>query len=375
MNIVTAPAGADVPASADACFKAGRAREFEADYAAARAQYIVALRLDPALFTARLHLGAVLERLVLPHEALAQYTLALKDAQARQQWLDAATTPPLLRSLVRHAVQTVRKGHHEMSERLFAPLRERYGREALDRVERCVRGYLNEERVVSPDPRQRPLFLYFPDLPPMPFHERRQLPWIESLEAATPAILEELARLLESAAGRERVLLSDEHEQSSLRASLDVPPSWNGYYFYRHGERRDENCDRCPATVRALDALPLCRVRGHSPETQFSVFTAGTHLLPHRGVTNTRAVGHLGLIVPQDADCALNVSGELYRWRTGHAMAFDDTFEHEAWNRSAHTRVVLLFDIWNPYLTEAERAAVTDLVGAIGDLREAAQVG
>jgi len=32
---------------------------------------------------------------------------------------------------------------------------------------------------------------------------------------------------------------------------------------------------------------------------------------------------------------------------------FDDTYEHEAWNRSGETRVVLILDCWNPYLTEA----------------------
>jgi aspartate beta-hydroxylase len=101
----------------------------------------------------------------------------------------------------------------------------------------------------------------------------------------------------------------------------------------------------------------------------FSVFTTGTHLLPHRGVTNTRVVGHLPLLVPED--CALSVGGEIHVWRPGEVVVFDDTYEHEAWNRSPRTRVVMIFDTWNPYLTEAERAAVTDLVTAIGDFRRA----
>jgi aspartate beta-hydroxylase len=32
---------------------------------------------------------------------------------------------------------------------------------------------------------------------------------------------------------------------------------------------------------------------------------------------------------------------------------------------------VLIFDTWNPYLSEPERAAVTDLVTSIGDFRRA----
>jgi aspartate beta-hydroxylase len=49
---------------------------------------------------------------------------------------------------------------------------------------------------------------------------------------------------------------------------------------------------------------------------------------------------------------------------------FDDTYEHEAWNRSQQTRVVMIFDVWHPLLTEVERLAVADLVAAIGDFRK-----
>jgi aspartate beta-hydroxylase len=115
-----------------------------------------------------------------------------------------------------------------------------------------------------------------------------------------------------------------------------------------------------------LDALPLIRVRDHGPEVLHSVFTRGTHLLPHRGVTNARCVSHLPLIVP--ADCALRVGGEERAWREGHTVVFDDTYEHEAWNRSQQIRVVLIADVWNPHLSEVERAAVTDVIAGIGTL-------
>ena len=52
---------------------------------------------------------------------------------------------------------------------------------------------------------------------------------------------------------------------------------------------------------------------------------------------------------------------------------FDDTYEHEAWNRSSRTRVVLIFDLWHPLLTEVERAAVAALVEGIGDYDKAIQ--
>jgi aspartate beta-hydroxylase len=118
-------------------------------------------------------------------------------------------------------------------------------------------------------------------------------------------------------------------------------------------------------TAAALDALPLPQVPGHGPEVLFSVFSPGTHLLPHRGVTNTRVVGHLPLMIPDD--CALRVGGEEHRWREGEVVLFDDTYEHEAWNRSNRTRVVMIFDLWNPFLSQVERAVVSELVVAMGE--------
>jgi aspartate beta-hydroxylase len=111
------------------------------------------------------------------------------------------------------------------------------------------------------------------------------------------------------------------------------------------------------------------RVRDHGPEALYSVFAAGTHLLPHRGVTNARAVSHLPLVVPPD--CALRVGGDEHTWREGRTVVFDDTYEHEAWNRSQEVRVVLIADVWNPHLSAGERAAIHDVITAIGDLRTA----
>jgi len=348
----------------------GRAHDAVANSAAAADAHAAAVRLVPEFFVARLHLAACLERLRRHDEALIQYKRAVDDAQAQGRWLNRATTPAALVPLVEHGVVAVKQGRRALFERVLAPLREHYGRESLTRVEQCLRIYLNEEAPIYPDPRQRPTFLLFPGLPTSAYLDRAQFAWIDALEAQTPLIRAELDQLLPSSAGRERVFSSDALEAENLRG-FNATPSWNGYYFYRHGERRDANCQACPATTRVLDALPLSRVREHGPEVMFSVFTPGTYLMPHRGVTNTRVVGHLPLIVPED--CALSVGGEIHEWRTGRVLVFDDTYEHEAWNRSRSTRVVLIFDIWNPYLTETERAAVTDLIGAIGDFRSATE--
>ena len=71
------------------------------------------------------------------------------------------------------------------------------------------------------------------------------------------------------------------------------------------------------------------------------------------------------LIVP--SDCTFRVGNETRVWEYGKAWVFDDTIEHEAANSSDRQRVILIFDIWNPALTEAERELVCELQRGLYD--------
>lgn len=318
---------------------------------------------------ARLELAGDLESRAQHEAALLAYYRAIIEAQRQGRWLDARTTAPALADRVRHAMRTVKAGRRRSFEAALVPVYERHGREALRRFEACLAIQAGECAARFEDPRQRPSILYFPGLAAAPWFPRSAMPWFGDLERAAGAIREELLGLLPRAGGSERVFANEDAERQGL-AGERGPAAWNGYYFFRHGERRDANHAACPRTSEALEALPLVRIREHAPEVMFSVLAPGTHILPHRGVTNTRVVCHLPLVVPPG--CALVVGGERHEWREGEAVAFDDTYEHEAWNRGERTRVVLIIDVWNPYLTAAERDAVAVLVGALGDFNKAA---
>ena len=108
----------------------------------------------------------------------------------------------------------------------------------------------------------------------------------------------------------------------------------------------------------------MSQIPGKAPSVFFSILQPGAHIPPHTGVTNTRAIVHLPLVVPEG--CEFRVGGETRAWREGEAFAFDDTIEHEAWNRSDARRIVLIFDVWNPHLTAAEQERLTRLF-AIAD--------
>lgn len=320
---------------------------------------------------ARLKFARSLEDQRRHRDALFAYYSAIIESQRQGRWLSKATTPPALVEHVAYAMRYVKAGRRREFGEALEPVVARHGPEALARFQECLAIQVGELNPRPPDPRQKPSILYFPGLPAAPYFKRSKFPWLENLERGTSMIRDEVLAMMPRTERSERVFASDEAEHLGLKGG-PAAPTWSGFYFYRHGERRDDNHSLCPRTSAILETLPLVRIREHAPEVMFSVLTPGTHILPHRGVTNTRVVGHLPLIVPEA--CALVVGGERHVWREGEAIVFDDTYEHEAWNRSNKTRVVLIVDVWNPHLTDAERDAVAALVGAMGDFNKAAGI-
>ncbi len=118
----------------------------------------------------------------------------------------------------------------------------------------------------------------------------------------------------------------------------------------RFGEIVPENAARCPRTMEVMAEIPLAAVTNRSPSVLFSLLRPGARIPPHTGLVNTRLICHLPLIVPPD--CGFRVGNDTRTPVEGKAWVFDDTIEHEAWNRSDRTRVILLFEIWRPELTD-----------------------
>jgi len=317
----------------------------------------------PFAFTSLLHLSALLEARGEHGGAVIGFLRAVRTAQARGFWQDETSTPPWLVRMVLHAMDVAHHGRIEVLHQTLEPMIARYGKDELARVSRSLEMYLGLAPTIYDDPRQRPTFLYVPGLPIAPIFPREVLPFADWYEAQTDAIAGELRAVHDS--GGVQPFHYDVPERN--RGNLVAGGSWDAYFFYVDGEPVEANLAACPQVSAAFAQLPLDHVRDHGPEACFSIMRPGSHILPHRGVTNARAVLHLGLEVPPD--CALNLTGvEQISWRVGKCFAFDDTYEHEAWNRSGTTRVILLADIWNPYLREAERAALAELVAMIGDL-------
>lgn len=200
--------------------------------------------------------------------------------------------------------------------------------------------------------------MHFPFLPADEYFDRDHFPWMDEVEATTPMIQAELRDLLDKGdEGFAPYVQYPSGYPESKWSELDHSERWSAYFLWRHGKRIDAHCERCPQTAALLSKLPLADHSGRAPTAFFSLLHPRTRIPPHTGVTNARTIIHLGLIVPEK--CGFRVGGEVREWREGQAFAFDDTIEHEAWNDSDKLRAVLIFDVWNPYITPLERDLVS----------------
>lgn len=213
---------------------------------------------------------------------------------------------------------------------------------------------------------QQPSVLYFPYLPQRQFYEREEFGWTAGLEAETPAIQAELAALLDEGARFDPYVQPEENRPHRDFHGMHGDPSWTAFYLWKDGALVDDNAARCPRTAAALESLPLSRVGSRTPSVLFSLLRPGAHIPPHFGMLNCRLICHLPLIVPPG--CWLRVGNEKREWQEGKLLIFDDSMEHEAKNCSDSLRVVLLFDVWRPELSEAEQRGVSAIFEAIDRL-------
>lgn len=207
--------------------------------------------------------------------------------------------------------------------------------------------------------------VHVPFLPADEFFDHDLFPWFAALEARTPAIrAEALALVQHGTASIRPYVRQDAGTPDNKWSGLDNNLDWSACFLWEYGIRNDEVCARCPETAAALAAVPQNDVPGKAPTAFFSILRPHAHIPAHTGVTNSRAIIHLPLVVPEG--CRFRVGGETRAWREGEAFAFDDTIEHEAWNDSDRPRIVLIFDVWNPHLSADEQAVLKTVFEVTG---------
>jgi aspartyl/asparaginyl beta-hydroxylase (cupin superfamily) len=188
-------------------------------------------------------------------------------------------------------------------------------------------------------------------------------PWLEQVEAAAEDIRAEFLAAFTDDADKLEPYVAD--PKMSHWRELNYSKRWSVYPLWRDGTTYPEHIARCPKTVAAVEACPRWNMPGNGPTALFSILDAKAHIPGHTGAVNTRLLCHLALVVPPG--CRFRVGGQTREWVEGKAFVFDDTINHEAWNDSDVSRAVLIFDVWSPFLSEAERELVRALTVRIGE--------
>jgi aspartyl/asparaginyl beta-hydroxylase (cupin superfamily) len=300
------------------------------------------LALDRTHFVANLRMAELLARTGEAAKAAFHWGGVVQLAQAM------AERPPLVADALLRGQAFLAQHQARFAQALD---REFGALDAEDhRFQACVDHMLGRRRIFQ----NQCAGVYYPFLPADEFFHGHFFPWFAELEARTDAIRREALAILANRSDAVRPYVRQERgTPKSKWSALDHSLDWGACFLWEYGVRNDAVCDLCPETATALERVPRNHVPGKAPSAFFSILQPGAHIPPHTGVTNTRAIVHLPLVVPEG--CTFRVGGETRRWREGEAFAFDDTIEHEAWNPTDTARVILILDVWNPHLTHREQ--------------------
>jgi aspartyl/asparaginyl beta-hydroxylase (cupin superfamily) len=313
-----------------------------------------ALAITPRDFTALLMRASLLQKLEMPGAGEAWgHALAQKPTR---------DVPDQMAPIVKEAEQRYAAWQDEkeaaLKQRMSAAERHA-SEEERRRIDRFRSNAVRRTRPYHSEPTD----FQFPELTEREFHPRRHFPWIEEVEAATAAITAELRTVM--AAERAELVpyvQFEEHVPMDQWRPLNRNPDWTAIHLIQHGHVNDSNARHCPQTMALLQRLPQPDIPGASPNAMFSLLAPKTVIPPHVGISNTRLVCHLPLIVPDG--CWFRVGAQTRPWKRGEAFLFDDTMQHEAANPSDELRVVFIFDVWHPDLSPAERDAAAALISA-----------
>jgi aspartyl/asparaginyl beta-hydroxylase (cupin superfamily) len=317
------------------------------------------LTIEPRHLLALLQKGELLTRRGKPKAAASVYGNALHTLAPN------ARLPTVLHDAIARAADAVRRNDAALVAHLDARamgVRAAHPAPELARVEHALAALTGQKRIYLPQPN----FLHVPRLPTDEFYAREQFPWLAEFEAATPAIRAEFEQALsEDSAGAVPYIDYPDGLPLDQWTELNRSRRWSAFFLWRDGQRVDAHAERCPKTAALLERSPWADVPGYAPTAFFSILDKKSHIPPHSGVTNSRLIVHLPLVLP--GNCRFRVGSETREWEIGKAWVFDDTIEHEAWNDSDVPRAILIFDTWHPALSTAERDLIRTAVPAIKD--------
>jgi len=186
------------------------------------------------------------------------------------------------------------------------------------------------------------------------------LRWVYDSRIATPPVLDP-AVYFPGAAAFAANWLAIRQEAMALAANLHKVPrfhelmseqadisfndglDWRVFVLKAYGVEFRKNMEACPALAGLVAANPDVL------SAAISFMAPRKHIPPHRGPFRGILRFYLVLSMPLLEDgtpaAALRVADAEHYLNDGEYLLWDDTYEHEVWNRSDRMRAVLLLDV------------------------------
>ena len=174
-------------------------------------------------------------------------------------------------------------------------------------------------------------------------------PSLRMLDANYAVIREEMDAVL-----KQRESLPRYHDlaksEQHISNSIDADKNWKVFMLRSVAGTPTVNQAKCPKTTALLGNIPDVY------QAFFSILDPGKSIPAHCGTYLGYLRYHLGLIVPKNNPPSMRVKDQIHVWEEGKSIVFDDSWEHEVYNKSDGLRVVLIVDFLRPMPFLLDRA-------------------
>jgi len=164
----------------------------------------------------------------------------------------------------------------------------------------------------------------------------REIPELQMLDDNWETIRDEALKMAEL----RRIKAAERHDDIGFNSFFKY--GWKRFYLKWYDARHPSAEELCPRTVEILKRLPKVKA------AMFAELPPGGKLNRHRDPFAGSLRYHLGLATPNDDGCHIIVDGETYSWRDGESVVFDETYVHEAYNKTEANRIILFCDVERP---------------------------
>jgi beta-hydroxylase len=180
------------------------------------------------------------------------------------------------------------------------------------------------------------LMYLFSAVPTRPFIDLQHFPELAALRENWQTIRAEGLQLFDDGYLRAAATYNDLGFNSFFKSG------WKRFYLKWYDDFLPSARALCPATTRLLAGIPSIHA------AMFALLPPGARLPTHRDPFAGSLRYHLGLRTPNCDRCRIFVDGELYYWKDGEAVMFDETYIHWAENQTDVQRLILFCDVERP---------------------------